>query len=78
MPFHPCPCPMMSGPTMGMGMGMGMFMWPVVFLLELAVGLAVLGLIVYVGLRLVGLRPADVVRELRRDYIEVKKELKRE
>ncbi len=72
-----CPCPMMGGP-MGPGMGMGMFLWPIMMLIKLAVGLAVLGLIVYVGLRLLGLRPADVVRELKRDYMEVKKELKSE
>jgi hypothetical protein len=58
--------------------GFGWMLWPVLAILELAVGLAVLGLMVYVVLRLLGLRPADVVRELKRDYRDLKTELKRE
>ncbi len=63
---------------MGPGMGLGWMLWPVLALAGLAVGLAVLVLTAYVVLRLLGLRPADVVRELRRDYEKLKAELRRE
>ncbi|WP_148689259.1 hypothetical protein [Methanopyrus sp. SNP6] len=73
--FCPMGCPMCGyGGSM---MGFEWMLWPVFAALKLTVGLAVLGLIAYVVLRLLGLRPADVVRELKRDYRDLKTELKR-
>ncbi|WP_457620051.1 hypothetical protein [Methanopyrus sp.] len=74
--FGPMGCPMCGcGWSM---MGFGWVLWPVFAALKLVIGLAVLGLIAYVVLRLLGLRPVDVVRELKRDYRDLKAELKRE
>jgi len=81
----PMCCPCFGGafagppavPGAGPWMGLGWALWPVLALVKLAVGLAVLGLAAYVVLRLLGLRPADVIRALREDYRELRSELLR-